>query len=118
HSREASRADPPELVARGELLDERGHVDDQRHALISEVGGAREAADLLEARAERLDDDVLLPVELVDDEAHPTRAHLAHDDELPTGGLVRPEPEETIEATDGERRPAKREDLAPLDSPE
>src|SRR3954470_7970093 len=63
------------------LLDERRRVDDERDALIAELRGAREAAHALERRAERLDDDVLLAHEVVDDEPEPARTD-ARDDRI------------------------------------
>src|SRR5688500_19931166 len=51
------------------FLDERGHVEQQDGATASELGGARDARHRSQRADERLDHDVLLPEQLVDDEA-------------------------------------------------
>src|SRR5258708_6559807 len=64
---------------RESFLDERRRVEHERHALIAELGGAGESLHSRKRRAERLDDDVLLADDLIDDEAEPAHAH-ADDD--------------------------------------
>src|SRR5690606_33247101 len=51
--------------------------------LIAELRGSREAAHGAKRASQGLDDDVLLPDQLVDDEAEPSRAHAGDDHELP-----------------------------------
>ena len=75
------RREEARLARREHLFDERGHVEDERHALVAELGRAGEAAHALQRLAERLDDDVLLADELVDDEAEAPVADLRDDDE-------------------------------------
>ena len=65
------------------LFDERGGVEHERHALIAELGGAGETPHPAERLAERLDDDVLLPDELVDDEPEAALRQRDDDHELP-----------------------------------
>ena len=79
--RRRSRAAHEALSLGEHLLDERRHVEHQRHPLVAELRRAGEAAHRLERLAERLDDDVLLPDELVDHEAQPSIAHLSDDHE-------------------------------------
>src|SRR5262249_11795293 len=56
-------------TARQYLGDERRRVEDEADALVTELRRAGEAADLLQRLPERLDHDVLLTDEAIDDEA-------------------------------------------------
>src|SRR5689334_10559137 len=77
--------DPPfetEIRAAQHLLDERRWIEHERDALIAELGGAREAAHARKRFPERLDDDVLLPLEIVHGEPEAARAEHRDDDVL------------------------------------
>ncbi len=109
----------PRLSGAEHFLDERSGVEDEGHALIPELRRPSETAHRLQRFSERLDDDVLLPHELVDDETQSPSADTGDDDERP-----RPRPRSTnftaksrASRQMGSDTPRTDEHLARLDMP-
>src|SRR6478735_5851792 len=64
-------------VTRGKrFLDDGGGVEDEANALIPELGCAGKSLEVAQGRPERLDHDVLLPRNGVDDQAEAPLTHL------------------------------------------
>ncbi len=70
------------------FFDDGRGVEHQTNALITELGRAREAAHARERGAERLDHDVLLAVQVVDDQAEPAAAERGHHHEAAAGCVL------------------------------
>jgi hypothetical protein len=82
---------------RQNLFDERSDIEDERNALIAQLRGSGEAKRTTEGFAQRLDDDIALPDQFVDDETEPTTGHLGDDHERPPPGVTsRLHPEQSL----------------------
>src|ERR1051325_8655165 len=103
--------------ASAEVVDERADVDDEDDLPFADFRRAGDAGDRLQPLADRLDDDLLLPHERVDEDAGDLLARARDDDEpLRVGRLLaRRKAERIREPQQRKREVAQREDFAPLD---